>query len=124
VPWIVPILYGERIDLVRTGGPVYAESGALLRRRALHPFAPNREDVYRFSGGDTVDVITLPARVIPIVRIRVEPRGAAGPADATVPRRRRSGPHADAHRADAGPAHPDRPRPERPRATSRRACCS
>ncbi|HSJ07767.1 MAG TPA: hypothetical protein VK936_13770 [Longimicrobiales bacterium] len=74
VPWIVPILYGERIDLVRTGGPVYAESGALLRRRALHPFAPNREDVYRFSGGDTVDVITLPARVIPIVRIRVEPR--------------------------------------------------
>lgn len=75
VPWIVPILYGERIDLVRTGGPVYAEGGALLRRRALHPFAPGREDVYRFSGGDTVDVITLPARVIPIVRVRVEPRG-------------------------------------------------
>jgi hypothetical protein len=74
VPWLVPILYGERIDLVRTGGPAYTEGGALLRRRALHPFAPTREDVYRFSGGDTVDVITLPRRVIPIVRIRVEPR--------------------------------------------------
>lgn len=75
VPWIVPILYGERIDLVRTGGPVYAEGGALLRRRALHPFAPGREEVYRFSGGDTVDIIALPARRIPIVRVRVEPRG-------------------------------------------------
>jgi hypothetical protein len=74
VPWIVPILYGDRIDLVRTGGPAYTEGGLLLRRRALHPFAGTREDVYRFSGGDTVDVIVLPARRIPIVRIRVEPR--------------------------------------------------
>jgi hypothetical protein len=74
VPWIVPILYGERIDLVRTGGPAYAEGGALLRRRALHPFAATREDVYRFAGGDTVDIIVLPARRIPIVRIHVEPR--------------------------------------------------
>jgi hypothetical protein len=74
VPWVVPILYGERIDLVRTGGPIYAEGGALLRRRALHPFAVTREQVYRYSGGDTVDVIVLPERRIPIVRIRVEPR--------------------------------------------------
>lgn len=74
VPWLVPILYGERIDLVRTGGPQYAEGGALLRRRALHPFAPTRDDVYRFTGGDTVEVIVLPARRIPIIRIHVEPR--------------------------------------------------
>jgi hypothetical protein len=74
VPWVVPILYGERIDLVRTGGPAYAEGGALLRRRAVHPFAATREDVYRFSGGDTVDIIVLPQRRIPIVRVRVEPR--------------------------------------------------
>jgi hypothetical protein len=74
VPWIVPILYGERIDLVRTGGPAYTEGGAMLRRRALHPFAATREDVYRYSGGDTVDIIVLPARRIPIVRIHVEPR--------------------------------------------------
>lgn len=73
VPWIVPILYGERIDLVRTGGPVY-EGGTMLRRRALHPFAATREDVYRYTGGDTVDIIVLPARRIPIVRIHVEPR--------------------------------------------------
>jgi hypothetical protein len=74
VPWIVPILYGERIDLVRTGGPAYTEGGAMLRRRAIHPLGSQREDVYRFSGGDTVDIITLPGRVIPIVRIHVEPR--------------------------------------------------
>jgi hypothetical protein len=74
VPWIVPILYGERIDLVRTGGPVYTEGGAMMRRRAIHPLGSQREDVYRFSGGDTVDIITLPRRVIPIVRIHVEPR--------------------------------------------------
>jgi hypothetical protein len=74
VPWIVPILYGERIDLVRTGGPAYTQGGALLRRRALHPFAATREDVYRYTGGDTVDVIVLPARRIPIIRIHVEPR--------------------------------------------------
>jgi hypothetical protein len=74
VPWLVPILYGERIDLVRTGGPAYTEGGALLRRRALHPFAPTRDEVYRFTGGDTVDVIVLPARRIPIIRIHVEPR--------------------------------------------------
>jgi hypothetical protein len=74
VPWIVPILYGERIDLVRTGGPAYAEGGALLRRRALHPFAATREEVYRYTGGDTVEVIVLPVRRIPIIRIRVEPR--------------------------------------------------
>ncbi|CAN5644650.1 hypothetical protein BH23GEM9_BH23GEM9_07120 [soil metagenome] len=74
VPWIVPILYGDRIDLVRTGGPAYSEGGTLLRRRAIHPFATNREEVYRFAGGDTVDIIVLPARRIPIVRILVEPR--------------------------------------------------
>ncbi|HSJ23559.1 MAG TPA: hypothetical protein VK929_02670 [Longimicrobiales bacterium] len=73
VPWLVPILYGERIDLVRTGGPAY-EGGMLLRRRALHPFAPTREEVYRYAGGDTVDIIVLPDRRIPIIRIHVEPR--------------------------------------------------
>jgi hypothetical protein len=71
VPWVVPILYGERIDLVRTGGPIYAEGGAMLRRRAIHPLGALREDVYRFTGGDTVDIIVLPARRIPIVRIHI-----------------------------------------------------
>ncbi|HEX6309414.1 MAG TPA: hypothetical protein VFZ69_14555 [Longimicrobiales bacterium] len=75
VPWLVPTLYGERLDLVRTSGPARSESGALLHRRALHPFAARRDAVYRFSGGDTVDIINLPDRRLHIVRIRVEARG-------------------------------------------------
>jgi len=75
VPWLVPTLYGDRLDLVRTSAPERSESGALLQRRALHPFAARRDEVYRFTRGDTVDVIHLPDRVIPIVRIHVEARG-------------------------------------------------
>ncbi|HEX6132810.1 MAG TPA: hypothetical protein VFZ24_02430 [Longimicrobiales bacterium] len=75
VPWLVPTLYGERLDLVRTSGPARSESGALLHRRALHPFSARRDEVYRFSGGDTVDIINLPDRRLHIVRVRVEARG-------------------------------------------------
>jgi hypothetical protein len=73
VPWAVPSLYGERLDLVRTDGPTYTEDGTLLVRRVLHPFATNRDDVYRFSGGDTVLTLRVPGRTIPIARIHVEP---------------------------------------------------
>lgn len=73
VPWLVPTLYGDRLDLLRTSEPVRGESGRVRNRRAIHPFASNREIVYRFTGGDTVDVIRLPERTIPIVRIRVTP---------------------------------------------------
>ena len=45
----------------------------MRQRRAIHPFAVNRESVYRFTRGDTVDVIRLPDRTIPIVRVRVTP---------------------------------------------------
>jgi hypothetical protein len=75
VPWLVPTLYGDRLDLVRTGGPVRSESGALLHRRALHPFSARRDEVYRFAGGDTVDIINLPDRTLHIVRVRVEAHG-------------------------------------------------
>jgi hypothetical protein len=75
VPWLVPVLYGERLDLVRTSGPTRSESGALLHRRAMHPFSGRRAEVYRFSGGDTVDVIRLPDRTVTIVRVRVNARG-------------------------------------------------
>jgi len=74
VPWLVPTLYGERLDLVRTSGPARSESGALLHRRAMHPFAGRREEVYRFTGGDTVDIINLPDRTLHIVRVHVEAR--------------------------------------------------
>jgi hypothetical protein len=75
VPWLVPTLYGERLDLVRTSGPSRSESGALLHRRALHPFSARRDEVYRFAGGDTVDIINLPDRTLHIVRMRVNARG-------------------------------------------------
>ncbi|MGH7447722.1 MAG: hypothetical protein ACRELT_09190, partial [Longimicrobiales bacterium] len=75
VPWLVPTLYGERLDLVRTSGPARSESGSLLHRRALHPFSARRDEVYRFSGGDTVDIINLPDRTLHIVRIRVSAHG-------------------------------------------------
>jgi hypothetical protein len=75
VPWLVPTLYGERLDLVRTSGPSRSESGALLHRRAMHPFSARRDEVYRFTGGDTVDIINLPDRTLHIVRIRVNARG-------------------------------------------------
>ncbi|MGH7482973.1 MAG: hypothetical protein ACRELV_12530, partial [Longimicrobiales bacterium] len=81
VPWLVPHLYGDRIDLVRVSAPVRDEQGRVRRPRTVHPFASDREHVYRFSGGDTVDVIRLPDRTIPIARIRVEPlRAPARPA--------------------------------------------
>src|SRR5690606_37330389 len=70
VPWAVPTLYGHRLDLVRTRGPTYDEEGHLLVRRALHPLAEGREDVYRFEGGDTVLVLRLPERAVPGVRVR------------------------------------------------------
>jgi hypothetical protein len=75
VPWLVPVLYGDRLDLVRTSGPVRNEAGQLLQRRAVHPFAARRDEIYRFTGGDTVDIIRLPDRTIPIARIHVEARG-------------------------------------------------
>jgi hypothetical protein len=75
VPWLVPTLYGERLDLVRTTGPSRSETGALLHRRALHPFSARRDEVYRFAGGDTVDIIHLPDRTLHIVRVRVQARG-------------------------------------------------
>jgi len=71
VPWLVPTLYGERLDLVRTGEAERTETGALLRRRALHPFSARRDEVYRFTGGDTVDIIRLPDRTVRIARIHV-----------------------------------------------------
>ena len=74
VPFFVPTLYADRLDLVRTTGPVRTESGQLLHRRTLHPFAATRDAVYSFSGGDTVDVIILPKRTISLIRVHVAPR--------------------------------------------------
>ncbi|MBW3534955.1 MAG: hypothetical protein KY453_07035 [Gemmatimonadetes bacterium] len=73
VPWVVPTLYGESIDLVRWSAPTVTDDGRVLRRRAAHPLGPERERFYRFDGGDTVLVLRLPDRTIPLVRVEVRP---------------------------------------------------
>jgi len=76
--WTVPILYGNRITLL------FGQADSASRRRsqrrrstdttlAVHPFADDRDRVYRFSGGDTVLTINPGGRNIPVVRIHVEP---------------------------------------------------
>ncbi|HEX6053148.1 MAG TPA: hypothetical protein VFZ21_27965 [Gemmatimonadaceae bacterium] len=80
--WLVPMLYGNRIALL-LGQPDSAARGDTPRRRrarranatmAVHPFASDRDQVYRFSGGDTIATLRPGGREIPIARIRVEPR--------------------------------------------------
>ena len=74
--WTEPSLYGERLLLGVQIGPDSAP-----RRRpsrpdsiiAVHPFAADREQFYRYSGGDTVVVMHTLERSIPIVRLRVTP---------------------------------------------------
>lgn len=76
-PWTVPVLYGNRITLL-FGQPDTTHRRGTRRRRqtaslAVHPFAEDREAVYRFSGGDTVVTLRPGRRDIPIVRVHVEP---------------------------------------------------
>ena len=46
---------------------------------AVHPLATDRERVYRFSGGDTVEKLTVGAREIRIVKIEVTPKANLPP---------------------------------------------
>jgi hypothetical protein len=91
-PWVVAPLYGDRVPLVlaedstratsptpdtSAAGERPPASAARKRRHAakllVHPFASDRERYYRFSGGDTVLVLDLPERRVPLVRVTVEP---------------------------------------------------
>lgn len=77
--WTVPILYGNRLTLL-FGQQDSLGRGRARRRRsdvtvAVHPFADDREQIYRFSGGDTVVTIKPGGRDIPVVRVHVEPHG-------------------------------------------------
>jgi hypothetical protein len=78
--WTVPVLYGNRINVM-----FGADTGEAVRGRGgpgrntafvvAHPFAPNRDSAYQFTGGDTVVILHLPgARQIPLIRVHVEPR--------------------------------------------------
>ena len=92
-PWVVPLLYGNRLHLLLGRGsardPADTDSTASLagsapRARgtgdasAVHPLADDRDAFYRFTGGDTIAVLRIVGRAIPIVRVFVEPRADAG----------------------------------------------
>lgn len=74
--WAVPSLYGNRLALLFGRDT----TDALRRRRrgepqyAVHPLADDREQYYRFSGGDTVFTMRIDGREIPIVRVDVHLR--------------------------------------------------
>jgi hypothetical protein len=67
--WTVPSLYGERLSL----GAYFTNPNRRDTLVAVHPFAADRDSFYHFSGGDTVAVLNVGARRIPIARIRVRP---------------------------------------------------
>lgn len=85
-PWLVPSLYGNRIALffgrdTSASGRRRAEREEARRERsgrppvlAVHPLAEDAAAIYRYSGGDTVAVVRVQGRSIPVVRILVEPR--------------------------------------------------
>lgn len=74
-PWIVPTLYGDRLQLLfASSDSAKARKKPARRALAIHPLAADRDSVYRFSGGDTIVVMHLAGRSIPVVRIRVMPR--------------------------------------------------
>jgi hypothetical protein len=67
--WTIPTLFGERLAL----GAYIAGRNRRDTLLAVHPFAADREQYYRYSGGDTVTVLRVGERQIPIARIRVRP---------------------------------------------------
>ncbi|MDQ8153177.1 MAG: hypothetical protein P3B98_00830 [Gemmatimonadota bacterium] len=78
--WAVPSLYGNRLALL-FGRDSTSRPPPVGRQRtyratvfAVHPLAEDRESVYRFRGGDTVVVLRMNGREIPILRVEVEPR--------------------------------------------------
>src|SRR5829696_1979448 len=81
--WVTPVLYGNRlifqgvteVDSTRRGkgGKPRGRRDTLL---LVHPLAEDRDPIYRYSGGDTVLMLRLGGRRVPIVRVRVEPTGA------------------------------------------------
>ena len=92
-PWVVAPLAGDRVPLVLAADPPPRPEGedttahtpaggieatdATGRRREMpsmvNPLGSDRGSYYRFSGGDTVLTLRLPARSIPVVRVAVEP---------------------------------------------------
>ncbi|HTR79508.1 MAG TPA: hypothetical protein VMH39_15425 [Gemmatimonadaceae bacterium] len=82
--WTLPMLYGDRLLLgIEENGGVNARAvrglgGARDTILVVHPFASDRDEYYRYSGGDTITVLREPHRDIPVVRIRVSPHFTPG----------------------------------------------
>ncbi len=84
--WVVPSLYGNRLALLfgvdttrRRAGSVRPSvtggaGGVRTTLEAIHPLSVDRELLYRYSGGDTVEKLSVGDREIRIVRVVVEPR--------------------------------------------------
>src|SRR5690242_14015753 len=80
--WTVPTLYGNRLQLgVTAASDPKQVVNASRQSLAIHPLALNRDQYYRFEGGDTAVTLYSSARRIPIAHIRVTPR-ANPPGDA------------------------------------------
>jgi hypothetical protein len=83
-PWVVPVLYGNRLQLLFSRDSVLPTTDSAVAHKAagapprdvlaaVHPFADDRDLYYRFTGGDTAAVLQMAGRSIPVVRILVEP---------------------------------------------------
>lgn len=73
-PWTAPTLYGNRLSFIFSGPPALrGVDSTRLSLLAVHPFALDRDDYYRFTGGDTVAQMRIGERTLNIVRVHVEP---------------------------------------------------
>ena len=80
--WLNPVLYGNRLRVRTSGGGSSPRGRARTSTRgdgadtlpAIHPLAVDREQYYRYSGGDTIVTVRAGDRVIPIAHVRVQPR--------------------------------------------------
>ena len=78
--WLNPVLYGNRLR-VRSNSSRRTSPGRAGTRSdgadtlpAIHPLAVDREQYYRYTGGDTIVTMRAGDRVIPIAHVRVQPR--------------------------------------------------
>jgi hypothetical protein len=76
--WLNPVLYGNRLRVrsnsSRRTTPQRGSSDGADTLPAVHPLAVDREQYYRYSGGDTIVTMRAGDRVIPIAHVRVQPR--------------------------------------------------
>ena len=72
--WTVPTLYGERLEIgiepVASRRPKRAKEDSL---HVVHPLAHDRDQFYRFTGGDTIAVVHTVSGDVPIARVHVVP---------------------------------------------------